>query len=416
MPNPLTKRLVFWKDIYYGWTRKGLAAFITFATIVLILRDLFVSPQHKDFSFFRYIPQWPWYAWLIAGLVGLLLLTLESSYNQSQRDRLASRAHLRTRLKDRDNRHKTELLLRAQAQGLNQHLPPPVDENLTKTDEEPQLEPDIVIETPELLTVHQRESDSVIVEGTERGREQEMMLANVVPYRNLVKAGKPIGVARNITGRAIYHRYGDTSAISKERIAWLSEDNPRVFFERNDVRRLVIALQNLNGAVRIVQREVSGTGRETRYTLLADGVYSVHVTLMNEIDSSVKNISEFILEVPHTASVTVALKEANLWRALKLRDFHDRLSMLFDSYKTQLTADDPPGAAQMLLDVIGRDMFKCKEFVAQHFGDYKSKRLGLTLAEYRDLPIVIKRLTPSRDINGQISGFLDGLNELRRKG
>jgi hypothetical protein len=419
MPNPLAKRLTFWKDIYFGWVRVGVALFITVSTVVLALRDLFVAPEHKDFSFFKYIPQWPWYVWLIAGLTGLLLLTLESSYNKSQRDRVVIRGHLRTRLKERDERHKADLLS-AQFQGFNQPLISPVpstDESLIKTDEAPQLEPNIVTEAPELSTVHQSQSNSVIVEGTERGREQEMMLANVVPYRNLVKEGKPIGVARNITGRAVYRRYGTIAPITKERIAWLSEDHPRVFFERNDVRRLILAVQNLSDQICIVQRDVSGTGRETRYTVLADGLYSVWVTLMNEVDGRVKNRSEFILEVKHAApSVKFNLQEAKRWRALRLKDFHGKLSILFDSYKLQITADDPPGAAETLASVIDRDMLECKAFVREHFEDFKANGLGYSLSEYGSLSSVNRALAGVRSHSELMAAFLERLNKLRATG
>lgn len=87
-----------------------MAAFITFATIVLSLRDLFVSPQHKDFSFFRYVPQWPWYSWALIGLVGLILLTLEGSYSKFQREQIRLRSAYRAKRKERDAHHRSELM------------------------------------------------------------------------------------------------------------------------------------------------------------------------------------------------------------------------------------------------------------------------------------------------------------------
>jgi hypothetical protein len=420
VPNPLAKRIAFWKDIYYGWTRKGVASFITISTVVLVFRDLFVAPAHKDFSFFKYIPQWPWYSWLIVGLIGLLLLTLESSYNKSQRDRMAIRGHLRTRLKDRDARHKADLLS-AQVQSLNQPLStvegvpvslPIIDEPVSH------LEPNIVLEQPEVLDVYTDERDGVLVEGTPRGRELEMMLAHLANYRNLVREFKPVGVAKNTTGRAIYRQYESVAPISKERIAWLSQTHPRVVFEPNDIRKLVLALQDSKDRVFVVQRELSGRGSETRYTPLADGLYSVWVSVIDEANGHVYDKREFILDVDRPGKLKVTLQEASLWRSYRLKDFHEKLSLLKDSYKATVTAPDTDAAenAATLAKVFDRDMLKCKEFVAQHFNSDKANRLGLSISENDARPTFAKRLLQPRGIVDQMTLFLDRLSDLRVNG
>ncbi len=138
---------------------------------------------------------------------------------------------------------------------------------------------------------------------------------------------------------------------------------------------------------------------------------------MDEVNGHVKNRSEFILEVKHAApDVKFTLQEARLWRALRLKDFHGKLSFLFDGYKVQIAADDPPGAAETLASVIDRDMLECKAFVREHFEDFKANGLGYSLSEYGSLSSVHRALAGVRSHSELMAAFLERLNKLRATG
>lgn len=284
MPNPLTKRLAFWTDIYYSKVRVGAAAFIASSTVVLCIRDLFLAPENKDFSLFKYIPQWRWYTWVIVGLVGLLFLTLESSYRKSQTDRVKVRTRYKEWLKTAERRHTDDLITR----GLAQLQSKPIGKAIAAP-------PTPASDKPNLVKVPQRNCTAPIVyrDGfvvdyfqNQPVNPNKIGIALTVIYENQPVEGRKVGSIGNVSARVTYYDEPDreTHKLTVNRGAWLTSTKETVGFRVNDRHVLILALlfddaKNPEKAIATTsERDASGDHGHQ----LTQGLYNVKVDLIAE--------------------------------------------------------------------------------------------------------------------------------------
>lgn len=99
MANFLTRRLYFWKQAFYSKVMAAVSILITAFTILLIIRDGVVDPKNRDWFLLKFVPNLPWYWWLVIGVLCLLFLALEGAYDvhKSENAKLLSKHRQRVR-------------------------------------------------------------------------------------------------------------------------------------------------------------------------------------------------------------------------------------------------------------------------------------------------------------------------------
>jgi hypothetical protein len=100
MANWLTRRASFWKQAFYSKVRAAMGIFITAFTLLLIIRDGIVDPSNRDWFLLKFIPNLPWYWWLVIGTVLLLFLMLEGAYDVHNKGIAGFQKRYRARLKE----------------------------------------------------------------------------------------------------------------------------------------------------------------------------------------------------------------------------------------------------------------------------------------------------------------------------
>jgi hypothetical protein len=300
MPSPLTKRLTFWKDIYLGRVRAGVALFITISAIILSIRDLFIAPEHKNFFLFKYIPEWPWYAWALMGLGAGLLLTLEGSFSKFQRDQARFRSAYRKKVREKNVTHKAELLT-ASLQGLgssskNQLSAIPVFAAKEKpaVDCEPEPAPNLVCKKTIAVNCHWEYG--VLL----RGHEQTVNNSNCVAYiaeisNDFRTTPKPGSVAR--LAAQIFYKLPGQQPIQVNRGAWLSGGN-WTDLRVNDTDDLTICAYPVKDPFALVlKKDYTGKDMPDVFGILGDGHYVVEVRLISEAQGVIHKTLYFDLTV-----------------------------------------------------------------------------------------------------------------------
>lgn len=110
MPSRSARFLDFWRTAFDGRVRIGMAIFIGTFTVAQILRDVVLAPEYRNWFLLQYVPAWPWYIWTMLGLVGLLVLTLESGFRRHETAIANYRHRYKERRKEQKSAHRAQLV------------------------------------------------------------------------------------------------------------------------------------------------------------------------------------------------------------------------------------------------------------------------------------------------------------------
>ena len=397
--------------MYFGKVRVGVALFITATTIMLSIRDLFIAPEHRAFWLLKYVPQWSWQAWMLIGLVGLLLLTLEGSYSKFQRDQIRFRGAYRAKVKGhRDRSRFMPRLL-------------PISASTKLITKEVEIAPNLQPLTPEMVEAN-RQENGVIVSGQvfERldhfwNEESKNLAALVLPFHNRIVEGQEIGTADNISGRISLYSYESNAAQEADRIAWIDEEFSRVYFGRNDTHRLmVLTLEGTEAEPRFyINKHAAGSRRSgndriDRFELSETGAFRLNISLIDEGKSKVIKKGDYILELQAKPELQIGFEPIKKWRQDRLEAFYRPLIEFVETFmhKTKEERNHPPPE-------VNKTMLDCKAFAAKYIGNDEAKSLGVALSERATPSPFEKALVGEKDAVDHVLAFLHQITDLMKR-
>jgi len=284
--------------------------------------------------------------------------------------------------------------------GLNEAAP----RKVTKTVEiDPNIQP---LET-ELFIAHEQE-DGIIVEGEiiERYRwaqDSKNLGVLALPFQNRIPENKPIGTADYVVARMVIRSFDSDVVQELNRIAWLSEDSHRVYFEQGDTRKLIILAFEGDAddpQISAIRRDSPGTKRGFQSQRLRlprpEELLSFTVSLLHEGTSALIRKTEYILELSLKPEFAFTFSRAYFWKREHISTFRHQAHefvMRFYDVQTEIhekgKALDNPFDSALLAErnekekVIAEELKVWEQdaaaFIGRIFGaDEKKKFLELT--------------------------------------
>jgi hypothetical protein len=287
-----------------------------------------------------------------------------------------------------------------------------------------EVEANIRALTPEMIDAN-RHDDEVIVSGQVVERlnhfwndESKNLGALVVPFQNRIPdSGREIGTVDDISGRLLVRSYSTNQSQELNRVAWLDEEESRVYFGRNDTYRLIIiTLEGTEKEPRIYSIHKQSTGtrrggdRMGRSELKGSGVFGITVSLVDESKSKVLKKSEFVLEIKREPEFDISFADKITWQRERLNNFYEQGT----AYAERLVYQKEGEAA--LRPAINKWMMDCKAFARQHINENEARLLGQSLSELEERSPFAKRLIGAdKSVSRYVLDFLTAISKLRSK-
>jgi hypothetical protein len=106
----LNKRIAFWRSgIVKPLKVIAVAILLLILPAIGIIRDVVLAPENRNWYLLKYIPNWPWYWWVVGILIGLLIFLEETNYRANKASlREQKLKHIERMARSRE-RHQAEL-------------------------------------------------------------------------------------------------------------------------------------------------------------------------------------------------------------------------------------------------------------------------------------------------------------------